>query len=295
MVSEKLFPLDRPMPIETVAIVGVGLIGGSFGLALRRAGFTGRLLGVSSERTIQVALKSGAIDAGAPLEDAVPQADLIYLAQPIARIIALLPEVRQYAAEHALVTDAGSTKEAIVRRAAELFDSGPFFIGGHPMAGKEGRGVEIADAELFRGAAYALTPLQDTLPRNEIVDSFVDYLGRMGAEFCVLSAPEHDRIVSWTSHLPQLASTALAASVFDALGDDRGLQLAGSGLRDMTRLAESPFEIWSDILETNRDNLRDVLTAYIRRLENLREKLASSELAEEFRQGNELRETFRLG
>ncbi len=282
------------MPIETVAILGVGLIGGSFGLALRRAGFRGRLLGVSSERTIRAALERGAIDAGASLEDAVPEADLIYLAQPISRIIALLPEVRRYAAEHALVTDAGSTKEAIVGRAAELFDSGPFFVGGHPMAGKEGRGVEIADAELFRGAAYALTPLEDALPGNEIIGAFLNYLNRMGAKFRVLSASEHDRIVSWTSHLPQLASTALAASVFDALGDDKGLQLAGRGLRDMTRLAESPFEIWNDILDTNRENLDDVLTTYIHRLENLREKLASSELAEEFRQGNEIREVFRL-
>ena len=281
------------MPIETVAILGVGLIGGSFGLALRRAGFTGRLLGVSSERTIRAALERGAIDAGASLEDAASEADLIYLAQPISRIIALLPAVRQYAAKHALVTDVGSTKGAIVGRAAELFDSGPFFIGGHPMAGKEGRGVEIADAELFRGAAYALTPLEDTLPGNKIVDSFLDYLDRMGAELRILSAPEHDRIVSWTSHLPQLASTALAASIFDALRDDKGPHLAGSGLRDMTRLAESPFEIWNDILDTNRENLHDVLTAYIRRLENLREKLASSELAEEFRQGNEIRKTFR--
>ena len=280
------------MPIETVAILGVGLIGGSFGLALRRAGFGGRLLGVSSERTIRAALERGAIDAGASLEVAVSEADLIYLAQPISRIIALLPEVRQYAAKHALVTDAGSTKEAIVGRAAELFDSGPFFIGGHPMAGKEGRGVEIADSELFRGAAYALTPLQDTLPRNEIVNSFVDYLDRVGAKVRVLSAPEHDRIVSWTSHLPQLASTVLAASVFDALRDEKGLQLAGRGLRDMTRLAESPFEIWNDILETNRENLHHVLAAYIRRLENLRDNPASPELAEEFRQGNELREIF---
>ena len=277
------------MPIETVAILGVGLIGGSFGLALRRAGFTGRLLGVSSERTIRAALQRGAIDAGAPLEDAVSQADLIYLAQPISRIIALLPEVRQYAPEHALVTDAGSTKEAIVRRAAELFDSGPLFIGGHPMAGKEGRGVEIADAELFRGAEYALTPVPDTVPESEIVDSFQGFLRKAGAVIRILSASDHDRIVSWTSHLPQLASTALAASILEALRDDEGLQLAGSGLRDMTRLAESPFDIWNDILNTNRDNLQSVLGAYIRRLEIMRNQLGSDGLAGEFQRGNEFR------
>ncbi len=277
------------MPIRTVAILGVGLIGGSFGLALRRAGFTGRLLGVSSERTIRAALARGAIDAGAPLEEAVPQADLVYLAQPISRIIAMLPEVRQHAADHALVTDAGSTKGEIVRRASELFDSGPLFVGGHPLAGKEGRGVENADAELFRGAAYVLTPLEDVLPDMEILDSFRDYLRKCGAEIRLLSADEHDRIVSWTSHLPQLASTALAASILEALETGQGLQLAGSGLRDMTRLADSPFEIWKDIFDTNQHNLQTVLSAYIRRLENLREKLVAPELAEEFRQGNSFR------
>ena len=279
------------MPIETVAILGVGLIGGSFGLALRQAGFTGRLLGVSSERTINAAIQRGAIDAGASLEEAVPQADLIYLAQPISRILALLPEVRRHTPRHALVTDAGSTKEEIVARAAELFDSGPLFIGGHPMAGKEGRGVEIADPELFRGAEYALTPLGDALPAGEIVDSFRDYLYKAGAEIRVLSASEHDRVVSWTSHLPQLASTALAASILEALHDDEGRRLAGSGLRDMTRLAESPFEIWNDILDTNQDNLQNVLAAYIRRLENLRKRLGSAGLAEEFRRANEFRKT----
>ena len=281
------------MPIRTVAILGVGLIGGSFGLALRRAGFTGRLLGVSSKRTIRAALARGAIDAGSSLEDAVPQADLVYLAQPISRIIAMLPEVRQHAADHALVTDAGSTKGKIVRCAADLFNSGPLFVGGHPLAGKEGRGVENADAELFRGAAYALTPLGDALPENEILDSFRDYLRKAGAEIRVLSADEHDRIVSWTSHLPQLASTALAGSILEALGNDQGLQLAGSGLRDMTRLADSPFEIWNDILDTNRANLQTVLSAYLRRLEAFRERLDSSGLAEDFERGNDLRAILR--
>ena len=283
------------MPIKTVAILGVGLIGGSFGLALRRAGFTGRLLGVSSERTIRAALARGAIDAGAALEDAVPQADLVYLAQPISRIITMLPEVRQHAADHALVTDAGSTKGEIVRRAAELFNSGPLFVGGHPLAGKEGRGVEIADAELFRGAAYALTPLGGSLPESELLDSFRDYLRKAGAEIRVLDAEEHDRIVSWTSHLPQLASTALAASILEAFEDDEYLQLAGSGLRDMTRLAESPFEIWNDILNTNRANLQNVLSSYIRRLEIMRDELASPRFAKEFRRGNQLREALRRG
>ena len=158
------------------------------------------------------------------------------------------------------------------------------------MAGKEGRGVEIADANLFRGAAYALTPIRDTLPKGEAVDFFLHYLSKMGAKIHFLTAPEHDRIVGWTSHMPQLASTALASVIFDALSHNRELELAGSGLRDMTRLAESPVEIWSDILDTNRDNLQRVLSAYIDRLERMRQNLDSTGLAEEFTEANKLRE-----
>jgi prephenate dehydrogenase len=278
------------MPIETIAILGVGLIGGSFGLALRQAGFAGRLIGVSSERTIQSALERGVIDVGAPIHEALPKADLIYLAQPISKIIELLPEVHRLAPEHALVTDVGSTKVEIVSRAAELFGEGPFFVGGHPMAGKEGRGVAIADATLFRGAAYALTPLHDELPKSEVVNSFLQYLEKFGAKVHVLTATGHDQIVSWTSHMPQLASTALAATVLDAFRDNEGLALAGSGLRDMTRLAESPFEIWSDILDTNRDNLQRVLSAYIARLESMLQSLDSTGLAKQFEEANALRQ-----
>lgn len=142
--------------MNTVAIFGVGLIGGSFALALRSAGFRGRILGVSSPGTIRRALDLGVIDEGASAKAAAGAADLIYLAQPILRIIEILPEIDPWVNPEALVTDAGSTKGTIVERAGSI--SRCQFLGGHPMAGREKRGVESAEADLFRGRPYVLTP-----------------------------------------------------------------------------------------------------------------------------------------
>ena len=283
------------MAIETVTIVGVGLIGGSFGLALRAAGFKGRILGVSSPRTIGAALGKGAIERGAPLEEALPESDLIYLAQPISRILELLPEVRKLAPPRALVTDAGSTKGEIVEKATALFSDGPWFVGGHPMAGKEQRGVERADADLFRDATYVLTPSVLTasdsrLPDEPVVKEFAAWIEKIGAKPVVLPAHVHDHVVAWTSHLPQLLSTALASAMVDQLPGDEHLEIAGPGLRDMTRLAESPYEIWKDILATNTSNVEHVLTAYIDKLELFREKLNRDGLAKEFEAARKARQ-----
>ena len=183
------------MAIQTVTIVGVGLIGGSLGLALRAHGFRGRILGVSSPRTLEEALALGAVDSAGPLEEAVSAADLVYLAQPVDRILDLLPQVRRFVQPHALVTDCGSTKEAIVARAGEVFDKAPWFVGGHPMAGKEGRGVQLAEPEIFRGCTYVLTPFDGVLPKDPVVESFVNWLEKIGCRIKLCSAAEHDRIV----------------------------------------------------------------------------------------------------
>ncbi len=277
------------MAIETVTIVGVGLIGGSFGLALRAAGFRGRILGVSSPRTVEAAIAKGAIERGAALEEAVPESDLVYLAQPISRILTLLPEVRELTPPHALVTDAGSTKGEIVTRAEELFSGRPWFVGGHPMAGKEQRGVELADADLFRDATYVLTPPKARLPDEPVVREFAGWITKIGAKPVVLSAEAHDRVVAWTSHLPQLLSTALASAMADELPGDEHLEIAGPGLHDMTRLAESPYEIWKDILATNTSNVEQALTAYLEKLERFREGLHKEGLEEEFRSARQAR------
>ena len=250
------------MPLRTVSIVGVGLIGGSFGLALKKAGFEGEILGVSRPSTIDGALTRGAIDRGASLEEGLAQSDLVFLAQPILRILDQLPEVARLAREGSLVTDAGSTKAAVVDRAREAFrDSGARFLGGHPMAGKEGRGVAIAEADLFRGAVWALTP--DSAAPSELETEFRSWIERIGARALDLSPEEHDRVTALTSHAPQIVSSALAAAVGEGIGDPARLELAGGGLRDMTRLAGSSYEIWKGILLTNPENIREALDRFI--------------------------------
>ncbi len=271
----------------TVVIVGVGLIGGSFALGLRRRGFQGRIVGVSSPRTLAAALQRGVIDEGAPLEEAVPQADLVYLAQPVGQILEVLPEVARLAQPGTLVTDAGSTKEAIVARAGEVFRGEVTFLGGHPMAGKAERGVEAAEGELFRGASYVLTPSSGVLPSGEAVSGFCQWLEKLGARVIVMRPEVHDRVVALTSHLPQLASTALAAVLAEQVSGPDCQRVAGGGLRDMTRLAASAYQLWRDICRTNADNIDRALSDYIAKLEILRRSLREPSLETEFRKSEE--------
>jgi len=267
--------------MDTVAIVGVGLIGGSFGLALKKAGFPGAILGVSSEATIRVALERGAIDRGATLEQAAREADLLYLAQPIGRILDTLHHLDPLVRPQSLITDAGSTKHAIVTEERKLVRRCQF-LGGHPLAGKETRGVAEAEADLFRGRTYVLTPASPDELQTPAACAFVEWLGRIGAKPVVLGAAEHDRLVSFTSHLPQLASTALAATLADNLTAPADLQVAGPGLIDSTRLALSAYDLWRDILATNTEAIEQALTAYLNELELLRENLRTRRAQEEF-------------
>jgi prephenate dehydrogenase len=161
------------------------------------------------------------------------------------------------------------------------------------MAGKEKRGAEAAEAGLFRGRTWALTPDEPSELETPAVREFRRWLERIGARVVVLDADEHDRIVSLTSHLPQLASTALAATLAEKLRS--GLELSGSGLCDMTRLALSGYELWRDIVATNADHIDRALSAYIQELEHIRENLKTRELQEEYRKASSVAEKVRLG
>ena len=267
-----------------VAIVGTGLIGASFGLALREAGFDGAITGVSSPRAIADAIAAGAIDRGAPLEAAVPQADLVFLSQTIGRILDTIRHLEPLLQPGTLVTDAGSTKCEIVDIARQAITRAQF-LGGHPMAGKEKRGAAAADGGLFRDRTWILTPDEAGELKTAPVREFRDWLKRIGARVRTLDADEHDRVVSLTSHLAQLASTALAATVADRLGGPPRLDAAGPGLEDMTRLALGSYEIWRDILATNSDHIERALSFYIQKLEHMRENLRTRQLQEEFERG----------
>jgi prephenate dehydrogenase len=264
-----------------VVIVGTGLIGASFGLALRKAGFAGTITGVSSPRAAADALAVGAIDHAAPLAEAVPQADLVFLSQTIGRILDTIRHLDPLLRPGALVTDAGSTKCEIVDLSRQCITRAQF-LGGHPMAGKETRGAAAADADLFRNRTWMLTPDDSSELVTPAAAEFRHWLTGIGARILILDADEHDRVVSFTSHLAQLASTALAATVADKLGASPREQAAGPGLEDMTRLALGSYEIWRDILATNSDHIDRALSSYIQKLEHLRENLRTRQLQEEF-------------
>lgn len=270
--------------MKNVTIIGTGLIGSSFGLALRKAGFDGPITGVSSPRAIAEALAAGAIDRGAPLAAAVAEADLVFLSQTIGRILDTIRHLDALVRPGALVTDAGSTKCEIVDVARQTITRCQF-LGGHPMAGKEKRGAAEADADLFRGRTWALTPDEAPELETPAAREFRSWLDRIGARTIVLDADEHDRVVALTSHLPQLASTALAATVGERLGPAPRLRVAGPGLEDMTRLALGSYELWRDILATNTAHIDRALAVYIQKLEHMRENLRTRQLQEEFERG----------
>src|SRR5271168_439998 len=277
-------------PFRNLAVLGTGLIGGSFALAVRR-GFP-QVAGTGWDRpaVLERALHLGAItQAAASLADAVSPADLIYVALPVGAALNLLPEIARHARPGAIVTDAASTKAAICRAAAEQFRSGAHFLGGHPLAGREVSGIEHADATLFRGAKYALIG-----PPGPATAAFEALLAALDAVPLWIDADTHDWAAGIVSHLPQLASVALAGVVRDET-DETGLPLtlAGTGLRDALRLAGSPYDVWRDVCLTNRDNLVRSLDRLIQALEHMRGTLASRDLEPQFDAANEVYKSLR--
>jgi prephenate dehydrogenase len=269
--------------MQTVAIVGVGLIGASFGLALRATGFEGEIIGVSSQPAIDQALAAGAISSPAGLEDACRNADLIYLSQTVDRIVDTLPSIAEWVRRNTLVTDAGSTKVSICKTAGACL-SDVCFVGGHPLAGKEQRGAAAADANLFRDRPYVLTPVQG--PPSSHLAFFHESLRRMGAAVLEVPAEEHDEAVAFTSHLPQLVSTALAGMLGN-VSNAHFRELFGPGLVDMTRLALSSPELWSAILQQNRDNVLGALETFQGQLINVKHAVAEGRIQEVFETGRQ--------
>jgi prephenate dehydrogenase len=272
-----------------VAIIGLGLLGGSLGLALKKSGFSGRISGYGRrEHNRTLALSLGAADeVSTDVIEAVKDADLVILATPVAAILDTLPRLQPHLSPNALVTDVGSTKKRICALAAAHFTEGPMFLGGHPMAGKEQSGVEHADAKLFRGAPYALMSLESDSDAR--VMAFAEIVRAIGARPVWTDPETHDWAVGIVSHLPQLVSVALARVVQDET-DETGLplSLSGPGLQDMLRLAGSPYDIWRDILLTNTDNVSRALDRLAQAVDYLRTSLARKELQQEFQAANEL-------
>jgi prephenate dehydrogenase len=283
--------------IRRVTILGTGLIGGSFALALRKNLTDISVSGWDRPEVVREKEVRNAFDEtfSGNLGLALAKADLVYIALPIAVTLDLFSEIARHAPASALVTDACSTKLRVMEESDPLFsgNSRAIFLGGHPMAGKELSGIAAADADLFQGHTYALIAEGEAIamptasePR---VSAFVKILEKIGAQPLWIGARQHDYAVGLASHLPQLAAVALASFLYDRL-DETGLPitLAGPGLRDSLRLAGSPYSMWRDIVLTNKELLSASLDLFARRLDDLRERLGSRDLEADFDAANEL-------
>ena len=283
------------MPIRQITIIGTGLIGGSFALALRKRQFAGRIVGCDRESALKKAKMRGVIDSGfVEPADSVRGSQLVVLATPVLAIVDLIGRLGPGLPAGTLLTDVGSTKAVVAHQALNVFgkSAGRRFLAGHPMAGKEHSGVDYADADLFQNAVWFLTPLPGQNLHQGMFAEFAGWIAQIGARISILPPEDHDRLCAWISHLPQMISTALAAALVEEFGEDAPLLPAGGrALREMTRIAASPYSMWRDIAISNKKNLEDALFKVEQRLAHIRENLSTRALAEEFEQAHGLKKS----
>jgi len=284
--------------IERIAILGTGLLGTSVGLALRAAGFEGTIAGWNrGAEGAQSALKMGAIDSiAADGAEAARAAQVTVLAVPIYSTLDWMEKLAGVLGPDHLVTDVGSTKGQIAELAGKLYNTREraAFLPGHPMAGKERGGAELAEAGLFRGAVWLFTddPEWQRSPNGAaLVKGWREWVTAMGAKTLDLDPSRHDELVAWVSHLPQFVATALSAVLEDEVGDAPELKdVGGRGLREMTRLGASPYSMWRDIAYTNTEAIERALHTLEQRLAHIRENLRTPELRDEFDVANKFRQ-----
>jgi prephenate dehydrogenase len=282
--------------MERVFIIGTGLIGASTGLALRAAGFAGRIDGWDmSSLEMAAALQMGAIDGrAASSENALELArlaDVIVLAVPVLAIKDWMQQLAPIVRAGQLVTDVGSTKVEIVELAGRLFAEREkaSFLPGHPMAGKESGGALLAESGLFDGAIWLFTPTTSEMTAME--KEWRGWVGCFGSRMLDMDATRHDELCAWVSHLPQMLSTALAALLEERFGDAPEIAaIGGRALRETTRLGASPYSMWRDVALTNTGPVADTLLALEQRLQHVRENLRTPELREEFALANRFRQ-----
>ncbi|XCB24655.1 prephenate dehydrogenase [Tunturibacter gelidoferens] len=282
--------------MERVFIIGTGLIGASTGLALRAAGFGGRIDGWdTSQLEMASAVQMGAIDGrAASRENALELArlaDVIVLAVPVLAIKDWMQQLAPVLHTGQLVTDVGSTKLEIVELARQLFagDADAVFLPGHPMAGKESGGALLAEAGLFDGAMWLFTPI--SVEMTAIEKDWRGWIGCFGSRMLDMDATRHDEMCAWVSHLPQMLSTALAALLEEKFGDAPEIAaIGGRALRETTRLGASPYSMWRDVAMTNTGPVADTLLALEQRLQHVRENLRTPELRDEFVLANRFRQ-----
>jgi prephenate dehydrogenase len=248
---------------KSVAIYSVGLLGGSIGAGLKESGYAGRIIGLSSPKSIEKALAMGCIDEGHSydaLKDVVSGVDCLFLCSPILAIMETIKALGSMELpEGLIISDVGSTKKEICALARGALPPSVHFIGGHPMAGSEKSGVVASDPFLFQNAVYILTPEPHT--PDAPATGFAEFLQRyLGCRSLMLDPAVHDRVVAAVSHVPHILAVALVAMARSVERTTPGaLRLAAGGFRDMTRIASAPYSLWRDILLTNKNSIRPLL------------------------------------
>jgi len=269
-----------------ITIVGMGLIGGSIGLALSRRNLCKKIIGVDEFSVIHRALERGAITDGfnrTELEKAIKGSEIIFICTPVQQIVEMLPTFAKAADENSLVSDVGSSKEFIVEQANKHFSENKYFLGTHPMAGAEARGIDSADPFLFENAIWVMTP-GHRIP-EKVTRKLGLLLEGMGAKILMLTPKMHDRIIAAVSHLPQFAAVSLVNLIARFHQEDPNyLKLAAGGFRDMTRIASSPYSVWKDICRTNQQQILTFIDEYIAELQRIKKYLQNEELESYFNQ-----------
>lgn len=260
--------------IDKIAIIGVGLIGGSIGLAAKSKRVARKVVGIGHRQSsINRALKCGAIDIGTlNPKEGVKDADIVILATPILSMLSMVKRIAPFLKEGAILTDVGSTKETLARQIEKVLPKSVGFVGGHPMAGSEKRGVGQAKKDLFRNSLCILTNTRST--NKSFLNTIKGFWKEIGADVVVLSAKKHDRIVSQISHLPHMVIFSMLAGI-----DGDSLKFASSGFCDTTRIAASDPKIWKDIAVTNKGEILRSIRAFKKNLSTLDRAIKRSDSA----------------
>jgi prephenate dehydrogenase len=279
--------------LNHVTVIGLGLMGGSLALALRHAGVAGHIVGCGRAALLQRAREMGAIDSGC--EDpgeSIAESDFVFLCTPVETSVKLMAQIAPRLKPGALVSDVGSTKAAFAAAARAIFGAkaSERVLPGHPLAGREVSGLQHASVDLYSGCLWVLTPVEGTGKKDLTPEQreLLAALEAIGARVTFSTPEEHDRTLAYTSHLPQMLSTALSLTLEKAFcPGNPTLQLHAGGLRTMLRLAESDPAMWEQIAESNSQNIAAALEGLEGELRKLRESLGSAEFREKFEQARE--------
>jgi prephenate dehydrogenase len=246
------------MKFKQITIIGVGLIGGSIGLAAKKRHLSSRIIGVTRHKhTLRKAIRCGAIDLGTlDIEKSVINSDMVILATPVDKILSTAQKISHYVEEGCIVIDVASVKGAIVKAAEQIIEPEAYFIGTHPMAGSEQRGIDKADGDLFKGAPCILTKTKRT--NMKILQIVFNFWKALGSEVYILSPSQHDKEISSISHLPHIAASALSLAAKPS-----AFKFISTGFKDTTRISSSDPDLWVSILLSNSRNVAKDIENYL--------------------------------